>query len=686
MTAAPSSPQPAPLRRWGVYLIAVAMLLTAAALIWLIADVDVFIPVLGALIGVGLGSVWWLPSATDETLRLDQPRAPQPFTALGRDVAPLVLPLLVLVAAGTIESDWWVELVVGALVGLVAWGVALRRELAGLKSILPVIGEAGWAFWVAVGLIAIPAVLVAVVSVDRGIDRFEDRGGWSSALLLFAAYVWAVAALLRLVGFATSWLRMAEAIAIGALLVRLVLSAGLVPGHESALADALSVGLLAAIAAVLLLIEVAIGVWAVVMDRTATVTPVVTETGALSIEGTRWLRALGTGTALVAALALGLAVVVGIEESADENEGRTTRMEEAITPGQPLKTPLAMLPEKSKRDEKELVSTFQPVLAFRTDQEWVPEAVDEYLADSDLIGPDEDDVDPGPHSIETLPTSCPGYEPSPCYRLTIDCPTAEGCDEDDQPDPPPVPHADEPLHPPWKTGAVYARVVRKDLAPDLFHEDATAFNGESFDGEDVSILIQYWYFYPYDEWRTPILAGELVQRHEAEWEVVMVGLSDTEPLFVAYSAHCTGEWVPWASVEVADTPEPRTRPLVAVARGSQANYPNADQQRAPDWGKCAGVPEGTVAVTSYASNIRDLTGYGFAWKPAETVFIRRKEPPMNFPGYWGANGGAELVNARTFTLEEGGEPKTPSLQPQWTDPLFTAICRWRGPKGERDRC
>jgi hypothetical protein len=39
--------------------------------------------------------------------------APQPFTALGRVLAPLVLPLLVVIAAGTIESDWWVELVVG---------------------------------------------------------------------------------------------------------------------------------------------------------------------------------------------------------------------------------------------------------------------------------------------------------------------------------------------------------------------------------------------------------------------------------------------------------------------------------------------------------------------------------------------------------------------------------------------
>ena len=201
-----------------------AILLAATALIWLVAGVDLFVPVLGALVGVGLGGVWWPPPSKDETVRLDQPRAPQPFTALGRTVAPLVLPLLVVVGAGTIDSPWWVELVVGTLCGLVAWGLALRRELAGLRSILPVIREGGWAVSLAVALIGIPAVLVAVISVDRGIERFDDRGGWSSALLLFAAYVWAVAALLRLVGFATSWLRMAEAIAIGALLARLVVA------------------------------------------------------------------------------------------------------------------------------------------------------------------------------------------------------------------------------------------------------------------------------------------------------------------------------------------------------------------------------------------------------------------------------------------------------------------------------
>jgi hypothetical protein len=677
MTEPAPSAMPSRGQRWSFYLVAAAMLLTAAALVWLIADVDVFVPMLGIVAGIGLSGLWWPTPEVGAASPTDLTRAPQPFTALGRVLAPLVLPLLVVVVAGTIESDWWVQLVVGILAGLFAWGVALRHEVPGLMVIMPVIGRAGWGFWVAVGLIGIPAVVVAIAfATDEGIARFEDKGGWSSALLLFAAYLWAVAALLRLIGFATSWLRLVEAVAIGALLVRMVMAAGILPGHDSDLGETVSVGLLAAIVAVLLLIEVGIGVWAVIKRRVDSVTPVVTEVGALSLEGTRWLRALGTGTALIAALALGAAVIVGIDESTDEGEGRTTLAGLTIESELPDRTPADLLAEDPDSKQKRLIKTFQPVLAFREDQQWLPEPVEEFVDESRMVGPD------GPvakqPTLETLPKGCPGVLPSPCYRLTIDCPTADPCPDAEQPDrPSPLPPPSRPL----KSGAVYARVVLADQQPRAFPETVG-----TVDGERPSILIQYWYFYPYDEWRTPILAGELVQRHEADWEVVMVGLSEARPLFVAYSQHCTGEWVAWDDVEVANTPPPRTRPLVAVARGSQANYPKADQQRSPDWGKCAKVPEGTVAVTSYASNIRDLTGYGFTWKPAQIEYVNANTPPMTFPGLWGANGGAQLVNSRTFTLEEGGEPKTPSMQPQWTDPLVTALCRWREPRGEPDPC
>ena len=185
------------------------------------------------------------------------------------------------------------------------------------------------------------------------------------------------------------------------------------------------------------------------------------------------MRALGTGTALVAALALGMAVVVGIEESTDESAGRTTLAGVEIKAELPTQSPLELLPGDPQADEKRLVRRFQPVLAFRQDQAWLPEPVREYIAESEMTGPDG--PEPAPERVGALPRSCPGVVPSPCYRLTIDCPTAEPCPAAEQPPrPSPLPALQNPV----KSGAVYARVVRSDEAPNAFPAAVGTFDGE----------------------------------------------------------------------------------------------------------------------------------------------------------------------------------------------------------------
>jgi hypothetical protein len=89
----------------------------------------------------------------------------------------------------------------------------MRHEIPGLKVILPVIGEAGWGFWAAAALVGIPAAVVAVGFAEGRVRSSCSRPTSGPA------------ALLRLAGLATSWLRLVEAIAIGALLVRLVIAA-----------------------------------------------------------------------------------------------------------------------------------------------------------------------------------------------------------------------------------------------------------------------------------------------------------------------------------------------------------------------------------------------------------------------------------------------------------------------------
>ena len=51
------------------------------------------------------------------------------------------------------------------------------------------------------------------------------------------------------------------------------------------------------------------------------------------------------------------------------------------------------------------------------------------------------------------------------------------------------------------------------------------------------------------------------QHHEGDWEAVTVGLSADRPLFVDWSAHCAGEWRPFAGATlVADAGGERHAP------------------------------------------------------------------------------------------------------------------------------
>jgi hypothetical protein len=320
-----------------------------------------------------------------------------------------------------------------------------------------------------------------------------------------------------------------------------------------------------------------------------------------------------------------------------------------------------------------------PELAFRHDELWLPERVNGFLGDASLKG--AAGLLSTHNSLTNLPRSCPGGALGPCFHLTINCdkgtdPCAQGHEVGSQ-----------PLAAPARTGAVYVRVVTRDQAAKLFPSGVGTFGNQA-----PTILIEYWYFYRYDEWRSPVLTGTLVQRHEGDWEAVIVGLSSKEPLFVGYSQHCGGEWLPWTDAPVADTTTPRTHPLVAVARGSHANYPNPEEGHAPDWVRCSGatLPRGSVSLLSYASNIRDFTGYDYGWEPTDTGIVNAQpdRPPMSFPGYWGgSNGGTQLVNEQEHTLGGGEGPKSPPLQSLWSAPLNTVFCsNWRYPAHVPAKC
>jgi hypothetical protein len=92
--------------------------------------------------------------------------------------------------------------------------------------------------------------------------------------------------------------------------------------------------------------------------------------------------------------------------------------------------------------------------------------------------------------------------------------------------------------------------------------------------QDGWIVLQYWLFYPFNDWRSGFFGAN---DHEADWEKVFVYLSESEdgevsPEWVGYSAHnYTGDNLRrrWDDPEVEKVGE---HPVIYVGAGSHASY------------------------------------------------------------------------------------------------------------------
>jgi hypothetical protein len=660
--------------RWRAYLVvAGCVLLLFGVVLWAILGINAFWAVFGIVLGVGLAGFWAPMSAPVPATPPAAGVAPQPFGRLVRSALPLVLPLLIFVVAGTAEKGILAQLAVGAVASLVAWLVIIRPELRRLTVRILLATAA-----LALGF-GIAAYIINDVQ-DFTLGGSDDRGGLSAAFLQTAVVLWGCAIVFRLASFATSLVRMIEALAIAAALLFVIWWTGVLPAPGTAGDDGLEIARWIALgAAALLLSEALAGVVGAALGHGNEVRVITTNTWGIRPNGARRLAGVGLSAALLAAFALGGAAVAGLDETRAHDRGFRVNGK-VITPGIPAMTPEAQL----EANPASVVRTYMPELAFRADQPWLPTRVEDYVNGAGLQGVHGRETTV--HSLDELPgpDDCPGLTPSPCFHLTIHCPRADSPDGCSQADPVGPGEIAEPN----RSGAVYVHVVRKPQQPMLFPKGVGTINGQK-----PWLLIEYWYFYRYDEWSSPILAGTLVQRHEGDWEAVAVGLSRKKPLFVAYSQHARGGWRPWESIQVSPISRRHTHPLVAVAKGSQANYPEANQGIAPDWAEGSGVlPAGTVGLLSYASNIRDRTGYGYGWLPAEDGIVRANDrrPPMSFPGFWGGHdtAGMSLENERAHAPRLGGEPKTPSMQSLWVEPLTTVFCKWHGPlhADRKDTC
>ncbi len=183
------------------------------------------------------------------------------------------------------------------------------------------------------------------------------------------------------------------------------------------------------------------------------------------------------------------------------------------------------------------------------------------------------------------------------------------------------------------------------------------------------IVLQYWLWYPYNDYSPTVPAGDLWQIHEGDWEAVSVILDlRGKPLAAGYSQHSAGKRRGWAKV-----PKSGVRPLVYVALGSHANYfvpgNNRLDPRVID-------PLLIEIITSYGAQPVDHTGKGRTLRP-RLIRVGVTSPSwMAFAGTWGEDGYIHCPG--NAPLASGAGPRGPAFHAQWRSPVSEVLSWPRG--------
>jgi hypothetical protein len=145
--------------------------------------------------------------------------------------------------------------------------------------------------------------------------------------------------------------------------------------------------------------------------------------------------------------------------------------------------------------------------------------------------------------------------------------------------------------------------------------------------------LQYWFFY---YWNNKAFLG--FGLHEGDWEMVQIGLAgDDTPQAMTFAQHTHGQRCAWSVVE-----RQGDRPVVYVARGSQASYPAAGRHDAP-----------------LVDDVAD--GGGARVSPRVEALVDRSPRWVAWPGRWGS------TVARWQA--ESNSPVGPRQHGQWAHPL-----------------
>ena len=585
----------------------------------------------------------------------------RPVGALLAAARPLGVAALLIAAAGTIDSPVVLQLLAGMVAMLLGLTLLVRPEWPQFVRALDTAFKPARTpeerrrqrRGILLGAGGVVVELVQALLLPPG-DSLEARGGLAAFLFALAVVLLGVSILLRLLGYSRSIVKLPVAVLMVLAGVRVAMSAGLLPGDDFPV----TTGVLVSLAGVGLLIAIGVDTWSWVRaqhasDRESLERAIALERPVIPRVITDGASAFGIIAGLVASVALLAAMVLSANPGAAT--GAIADSLEASAPGPP---PAGL----ASMDDEALGRAYAPVLLFSNASRWSPVSVDDYLsrASGSLTVRDWEKQPVDPEELPAL-SDCPTIVPVPCYTITTSCTDGDAaCAQ--AIDPP----ADGERR---EDGMVYVRVIRRgEPRPD---RSPNAFDAVGPYAGQVQTIVQYWYFYAFDDWISPVIAGQLRQYHEADWEAVTIGFSATEPLFVGFSQHCGGEWYPWEDVRVTEN----TRTVVAVAEGSQANYRFPNPSQAPDWTGCANLPARTTTLVSYASNIRDRTSADWSWSAPATgfSFVDARKFPMNVVARWAPYSRTELQTLhKTHPL--GGDaagPATPSVQALWREPMRT---------------
>jgi hypothetical protein len=187
--------------------------------------------------------------------------------------------------------------------------------------------------------------------------------------------------------------------------------------------------------------------------------------------------------------------------------------------------------------------------------------------------------------------------------------------------------------------------------------------------EHTALVIEYWLFYDDDVWKSHTAVGSVVQRHEADWEVIVTGFGVRpsghqaeayKPLWTAFSEHCGGSWLPWSAVR-----RDGTHPIAWVARGSHANYPSG-RERSPNWASCVKISwlDRLVDVFSFSASIVEKLPETSA--PLRTPLVvrdRESRPYLRDLKPLGRGETIELVGWHTAARERTSKAANPGAPP-----------------------